>query len=71
MKLYDERECKCRMVFKDKDGGLDDKKAFIHSKRWDLYVNEKVNLIKGGYSVKVVGYDGNKFLWEGVDDHAI
>ena len=30
-----------RMVFEDNDGGLDDKKALLHAKRWDVYVNEK------------------------------
>ena len=44
--IYNERERQCRLVFKDNDGGVDDKKALLHDKRWDVYVNEKVNIIK-------------------------
>ena len=51
--------------------GVDDNKALLHSKRWDVYVNEKEKLIKGGYFMEVVGHDGNKVLWEVVDDHVI
>ena len=29
--------------------GVYDKKTLIHAKRWDVYVNEKEKLIKGGY----------------------
>ena len=38
--LDDDRERHWRMVFKDNYGGLDDKKALLHAKRWDVYVNE-------------------------------
>ena len=38
--LDDERERHCRMLFEDNDGGVDDAKAFLHAKRWDIYVNE-------------------------------
>ena len=41
VKLDNYRELHWRMVFEYNDGGVDDKKALIHSKRWDLYVNEK------------------------------
>ena len=34
-------------------------------------MNEKEKLIKGGYLVEVVGYEGNKFLWEVLDDHFV
>ena len=51
------------MVFEDNDGGVDDKKALLHANRWDVYINEKQKLIKGGYSVEVVGHDGKKVLW--------
>ena len=37
--IYDKRERHCRMVFEDNEGGVDDKKALLHAKRWDLYVN--------------------------------
>ena len=39
--LHDERERHWRMVFEDNDGGADDAKALLHTKRWDVYVNEK------------------------------
>ena len=37
--LDDDRECHRRMVFEDNDGGVDDKKALLHTKKWDVYVN--------------------------------
>ena len=51
--------------------GVDDKKALLYAKRWDVYLNEKENLIKGGYSVEVVCSGGKKVLWEVVDDHVV
>ena len=51
------------MVFYDNDGGEDDKKPLIHAKRWDVYVNEKANIIKGGYSLEVVSYYEKKVIW--------
>ena len=71
VKLYYERERHCRMVFKDNDGGVDNKKALLHAKRWGVYVNEKENIMKGGYLVEVVCYDGKKVLWELVDNHVV
>ena len=59
------------MVFQDNDGGLDDKKEFLHAKRWDVYVNEKENIIKGWYLVEVIGYDGKQVLWELIDNHVV
>ena len=59
------------VVIEDNDGGADDKKALLHAERWDVYVNEKENIIKGGYFVEVVGSDWKKVIWEGVDDHVI
>ena len=47
--LDDERERHWRMVFEENDGGVDDKKALLHSKRWNAYANEKGDIIKGGY----------------------
>ena len=41
LNIDDERERHWRMVFKDNEGGVDDKKALLHTKRWYLYVNEK------------------------------
>ena len=34
-----EREHHWRMVFEENEGGVDNEKALIHAKRWDLYVN--------------------------------
>ena len=47
VKLDDERERHWRMVFEDNGGGVDDKKALLHAKRWDSYVNKRENIIKG------------------------
>ena len=41
----------------DNEGGVDDKKALLHAKMWDLYVNEKEQLVKGKYSVEVFGHN--------------
>ena len=37
--LDDDRECHWRMVFKDNDVGVENAKASLHAKRWDVYVN--------------------------------
>ena len=60
--LDDERERNWRMVFADNDGGVDDEKALLHAKRWDLYINDKAELVKGGYSVEVFSHDKKKVL---------
>ena len=39
--LYDDGERHWRMVFEENYGGVDDAKALLHAKRWDIYVNEK------------------------------
>ena len=49
--LDDERERRWRVMFEDNDGGVDDSKELLHAKRWDIYVNEKENLVKVGYLV--------------------
>ena len=41
---------------------MDDKKALLHAKIWDLYVNKREQLAKGKYSVEVVGHDKKKVL---------
>ena len=58
-------------MFEDNDGGVDDAKALLHAKRWDLYVNEKEKLVMGGYSLELVGHDKKKVLWEVVDKHVV
>ena len=50
-KLYDESKRHCRIFFDENNGWVDDKKALLHAKRWDVYVNKKGKNIKGGYSV--------------------
>ena len=69
--LDDERESHWRMVFEDNDGGVDDAKASIHAKRWDIYINEKEKLVKGGYSVEFVGYDKKKVILEVFNDYFV
>ena len=39
--LNDDRGHHWRMVSENNGGGVDNAKALIHDKRWDLYVNEK------------------------------
>ena len=49
VRLDNKRERNWRMVFEDNDGGVGDQKSVLHAKRWDVYINEKEVLIKGGY----------------------
>ena len=51
--LDDNTERHWRMIFKDNDGGVDYTKTLLHAKRWDIYVNKKEKLVKGGYLVEV------------------
>ena len=69
--LDNEMERHRRMVFEDNNGGVDNAKALLHSNRWDLYVNEKKNLVKGGYSVEVFSHDKKRVIWEVVADHVV
>ena len=69
--LDDERERHWRMMLEKNGGGVDNAKALLHAKRWDIDVNEKENLVKGGYSVEVVGHEKKKVLWEVVDNHVL
>ena len=39
VKLDDERKHQWRIFFKDNDGGVENKKALIHYKRWDVSMN--------------------------------
>ena len=48
-----------------------DKKALIHVKSWDVYINENENIINSGYSVEVVGADRKQFLWKVIEDHVV
>ena len=58
-----------RMAFEDNEGGVDDGKVILYAKMWYVHINEKQSLIKGEYSVKVMGYDGKKVLWEVTEYH--
>ena len=58
-------------MFEENDVGVDDAKVWLHSKRWDVYMNEKENLVKGGYLVEFVVHDGKKVIWEVSDDHVV
>ena len=69
--LDDEMERHWVMVFEDNAGGVDDEKTLLHAKRWDIYVNKRGKLVKGGYLVEVFIHDKKKFIWEVVDDHVI
>ena len=71
VKLDDKRGHHWRIIFKENDGGVDYNKELLHAKRWDVYTNEKLKIVKGGYFVRAVSYDGRKVLWEVVDDHFI
>ena len=70
-RLDDGRERQRMMVFEDNEGGVDDDKVIIYSKRWGVYMNNKGLLIKGGYSVEVSGYYVRKVMWELVDDNVV
>ena len=67
--LDDYRDCHWKMVFEENDGGVNDNKALLHDKKWDVYVNKKETLIKGGYLMEVVDNDGKKVILEVQDDH--
>ena len=61
--LDNDRERNWRMVLEDNDGGVENGKSLLHMKRWDFYVNVKEKMVKGGYSVEVVGHDWRRVLW--------
>ena len=68
--IDDERERHWRNIFEDNEGGVDGK-ALLLAKCWDLYVNAKEKLVKGKYSVEVLGHDKKMVLWEVVGDHVV
>ena len=37
--IDDERDRHWRNIFEDNEGGVDDKKALLHAKCWDVYLN--------------------------------
>ena len=60
-----------RVVFEDNYGGLGNQKAIIHAKRWDIYLNKKEALIRGGDSMVVSGSDGKEVIWVVIYDHVL
>ena len=48
-----------------------DEKALLHAKRWYLYLNERDKLVKGKYSVEVVGHDKKNVHWEVVGGYVV
>ena len=58
-------------VFEDSDGGMDNKRAFLNAKRWNVYVGENKKIIKGGYFAEVVGSDGKKVFGEVINDYFV
>ena len=48
---------------------MDNEKEILHAKKWGIYMNKKRLLIRGRYSVKVLGSDRKKVVWEVVDNH--
>ena len=62
VKLYYERESHWRMVFEENGGGLDDKKALLHSKRLDLMVNGRESLLKVGIWCKFWVLEGRRLF---------
>ena len=70
--IFDDKRERCwRMVFKDNGGGVDDEKYILYDKRWDVYMNKKLYLVKGGYYVEVSGSDWNNMLWQLVENHVV
>ena len=49
--LEEERERHWRMVFEDNDGLMENAKALLHDKMWDICINEKEKLVNGSYLV--------------------
>ena len=68
---HNEREHQCKIIFEYSGGGVDDKKALLHAKRWYLHVNEKEHLVKVIYLVEFFGHDKKKVLWVVVEDHVV
>ena len=50
-RLNDEIQYHWMMVSKDNKGVADDEKFILPAKRWYVYMNEKLSLMKGGYYV--------------------
>ena len=62
VRLDNEREHHWRMVFNDNNGGVDDDKMVLNSKKWDFYMKITKVIIKVGCYVEVPVSDGNKAI---------
>ena len=45
--------------------------SLLHAKMWDVYINERGKLIKGGYLVEFVVSDGKKVIGGVVGNHFV
>ena len=50
-RLENERELYYSMGLEENEGLVDDEKLILHAKRWDVYMNNKLSLIKARYYV--------------------
>ena len=48
-RIDDEREDDWRKVFENNEWGVYDNMSLLHAKTYDIYMNEKWSLMKGGY----------------------
>ena len=48
--------------FKENKEGVDDEKVITHANRLDVYMDEKIFLSKGRYSLKELVFDGKKVI---------
>ena len=71
VRLDKKRESQWKIFFEENDGGLENQKVILHNESWDVYMNDKGALIKGEYFVEVSGSDGERVIWEVVDDHVV
>ena len=60
--LDGERERHWRMVFEDNGGGVENANELLHAKRWDVYVNEKLDIVQGGYWWKFLVMMGRRLF---------
>ena len=45
-RINNEREHYWRIIFKDNNGEVDDEKYLMHAKRWNVYMNQKLNYLR-------------------------
>ena len=59
------------LFFKDNNGEVDEKKALIHARRWDVYNSEKEAFLKGRCLIEVSYNYMKRVILEVVDDHVV